>query len=307
MALTQKQIENRRNYVGCSDLPVILGVSPFKTAYQLWEEKLGLTPPFAGNDSTHWGSTMEPVLREEFKKRKHFVVSADDTDYKIPDCKPLQGHVDGVIRFPNTFWIWEGKTASRADGWGPDGSNIVPPYVEAQVQGLLLVTGAGKCIVSVLIGGNDFRCYEILPDELRHQQIISAVLKFWNMVKSKTPPAATSTDDLTALWPRVKVDDCVEAPDNLAYDIRRLGALKEQLKSLDAEIENIESTAKLAIKDFAGIKHGGEILATWSSYEVERLDTKALKADYPEIVSALTKKFPQRRFTLKSKPQGETQ
>ncbi len=36
-------LELRKNKIGASDAPIIMKVSPWKTPYRLWEEKLGLT------------------------------------------------------------------------------------------------------------------------------------------------------------------------------------------------------------------------------------------------------------------------
>ena len=38
---TKRWLEERMSYIGGSDAPIIMGVSPWKTPYQLWEEKMG--------------------------------------------------------------------------------------------------------------------------------------------------------------------------------------------------------------------------------------------------------------------------
>lgn len=56
---------DRDKYIGGSDIPVIMGISPFKTRYQLLREKAGLEDDtFEGNIYTEYGQKMEPKIRD---------------------------------------------------------------------------------------------------------------------------------------------------------------------------------------------------------------------------------------------------
>ena len=39
---SEEWLKLRKNYLGASDAAVVLGISPFQTRYQLWQDKLGL-------------------------------------------------------------------------------------------------------------------------------------------------------------------------------------------------------------------------------------------------------------------------
>lgn len=57
--------EDRDKYIGGSDLPVICGISKFKTRWQLLLEKAGLAKDtFTGNPYTRYGHYIEPFIRE---------------------------------------------------------------------------------------------------------------------------------------------------------------------------------------------------------------------------------------------------
>ena len=57
--------EDRDKYIGGSDLPVICGISKFKTRYQLLLEKAGLAEDnFSGNPYTRFGHYIEPFIRD---------------------------------------------------------------------------------------------------------------------------------------------------------------------------------------------------------------------------------------------------
>ncbi len=55
---------DRDKYIGGSDIPVIMGISPFKTRWELLQEKAGLKEnEFTGNRFTEYGKEMEPKIR----------------------------------------------------------------------------------------------------------------------------------------------------------------------------------------------------------------------------------------------------
>ena len=57
--------QDRDKYIGGSDLPVICGISKFKTRWQLLLEKAGLAEDtFGGNPYTRYGHYIEPFIRD---------------------------------------------------------------------------------------------------------------------------------------------------------------------------------------------------------------------------------------------------
>ena len=61
--------KDRDKYIGGSDIPVIMGISPFKTRYQLLLEKAGIeASTFTGNRYTEYGHIMEPKIRDYINK-----------------------------------------------------------------------------------------------------------------------------------------------------------------------------------------------------------------------------------------------
>lgn len=56
---------DRDKYIGGSDIPIIMGISPFKTRFDLLLEKAGLKEnDFNGNDYTEYGNVLEPKIRD---------------------------------------------------------------------------------------------------------------------------------------------------------------------------------------------------------------------------------------------------
>lgn len=99
--------KDRHKYIGGSDIPIIMGISPYKSRYDLLLEKAEVKEAdFSGNQYTEYGNTMEPKIREyinqtkdkEYIEGKHIKTLAlySDKDFK-GGKKPVdvRVHTDG--------------------------------------------------------------------------------------------------------------------------------------------------------------------------------------------------------------------
>jgi hypothetical protein len=98
---------DRDKYIGGSDIPVIMGLSTFKTRYQLLLEKAGLREDeFEGNRYTEYGKVLEPQIRE-------YINGLMPTGEKFEPNKVIHGdircHTDGF----NGQCVLEIKTTSQ--------------------------------------------------------------------------------------------------------------------------------------------------------------------------------------------------
>lgn len=97
--------DNRHLYIGGSDIPIIMGISPFKSRWDLLLEKLQVKEnTFIGNEYTEYGNILEPQIRDYINvstKDKYVVETLVKGD--------LRGNVDGV----NKTTILEIKTSSN--------------------------------------------------------------------------------------------------------------------------------------------------------------------------------------------------
>ena len=96
---------DRNKYIGGSDIPIIMNISPFKKRFDLLLEKADLLEnEFEGNIYTEYGNILEPKIREYINKLK-------DTNYI--EYKKIDGnircHLDGF----NYVSVLEIKTTSQ--------------------------------------------------------------------------------------------------------------------------------------------------------------------------------------------------
>ena len=97
---------DRNLYIGGSDIPIIMGISPFKKRFDLLLEKAGLKEnDFEGNQYTEFGNVLEPKIRDFINttEKKPFV-----EDKKI--VGDIRCHVDG---YNGKDTILEIKTTSQ--------------------------------------------------------------------------------------------------------------------------------------------------------------------------------------------------
>lgn len=84
----------RKNYLGASDAPIVMGVSPYKTRYQLWQEKLGLGGEQVETEAMRYGKRMEEPARQAYEAYTGNSVPAQVVFH--PNKKFMMASLDGL-------------------------------------------------------------------------------------------------------------------------------------------------------------------------------------------------------------------
>ncbi len=91
--LTPEQLENRSEYIGGSDVAIIMGASPFKTPWQLLLEKARINPNnFKGNKYTEVGNVLEPKIQNALDIKNVDEITYEKQYFEVP----FAGHIDGL-------------------------------------------------------------------------------------------------------------------------------------------------------------------------------------------------------------------
>lgn len=203
MPLTALQLEARKHGIGGSDAAVALGLSPWKSALELWREKRGEGESTEETEPMRWGTLLEPVIRQEYSNRTGRVVRVPTDTMAHTGHPHMLAHPDGLT---DDLRLFEAKTARSAQGWGEPGTDAIPQPYLIQVQHYLFVTGYMVADVAVLIGGSEYRQYEVPADAELQEMITEGEHDFWLRVKSGTPPepdlgSARSLEIVRKLFP----------------------------------------------------------------------------------------------------------
>lgn len=300
----EQWLAQRRTGIGGSDVAAILGLSRYATPLSVYQEKRGEIEPQADNDAMRWGRYLEPVVRQAYADETGNEVRVIDQIVRHPIYEHMIANLDGfVIPEAGPRRVFEAKTARTADGWGEPGSDQIPQPYLLQVQHYMAVTGFIVADVAVLIGGSDFRLYEVPEDRELQEMLVGAEHDFWQRVQRGDPPEPVTVADAVARWGRSSRADLVMADDAALAAVKQLHALKARRVEMDAE----EDAARAIVMKTLGesdtlVDPAGRALCTWkASAPPMRFDAAALKAAHPELHAQFLKPGePSRRFLLKA-------
>ncbi len=184
---SEEWLEFRRSKIGASDAPIIMGDSPWKSAYQLWEEKLGLREN-AVNGAMRRGLEMEEEARQEFEKQTGLVVFPSVEIHREHEW--MIASLDGIdIERKN---IVEIKCPGKQDHeCAMDGA--VPTKYYAQLQHQMEGTGLDKCHY-FSYHRNSSKVLEVKRDKDFLKTLIQKELDFLKCVQELTAPELSDSD-----------------------------------------------------------------------------------------------------------------
>lgn len=185
---TPEWLEMRRRHIGASDAAAIMGTSPWTSAYQLWQEKLGLTPPKETNYAMQRGIELEPIARAAYNKltgnmASPKVVFNDERSY-------MMASLDGLSMDGQT--IVEIKCPGKKDH-DTAAQGLVPEKYKAQLQHQLACIGLDH-LHYFSYSEDSCHLVEVVRDEEYIQSLLLAEDKFWQCIQSLSAPELTDRD-----------------------------------------------------------------------------------------------------------------
>jgi putative phage-type endonuclease len=277
-------LAKRQTYLGATDIAAILGVDIYRTALDVYNEKLGLVPAFAGNKQTERGQRLEAVAAQEYTRETGRKVHRRSTELIHPKYDFIRGHIDRrvvgdkrpvEIKCPSRGMFHKIKREGLPDSW----------IVQMQTYLWLDESSVG-----------DFApfcadAWETLPFEVpaqpeMYEQIEHIAVLFWteNVLKG-VPPKAVSADK--PLIEFAKVAGAVESREDTAF--LEAAEILREAKQLESDGKELLALAKQQIKKAVdgkfGKYRGGCLKALHYSISQGHLkfDKSLLAAEHPEI------------------------
>lgn len=290
----------RRRGIGGSDAAAIAGLNPWKSPVAVWLEKTGQIEPEEPGEAAYWGTVLEDLIAREFAARTGCKVRRRNAILQHSRYPFMLANLDREVRDPERGrGILEVKTAGerRTHEW----EQGVPEYYLIQVQHYLAVTGYQFAYVAVLIGGQRYLHRLVERDEEIIRYLVQIEADFWRLVETRTPPPMDGSDASAELIARLYPESRPEKI-RLPADAEALIAEYEQAKAEEKAAAARAEAAANKLKMLLGeAEEGlvGERRVIWRTIESERLDTKALKAAYPDIAAKFIKTTAYRRFEVK--------
>lgn len=302
--------EQRREGLGSSDAAPAVGLSPWKTQFQLYLEKLGEAPTIdrerelSGALFIELGNAVEPVALSAFTRRTKFQVSDRQRRVVDPNWSRRWVRVDGLS---SDGGLIEAKSVGFADPeeWGDElEDGAVPLHYLIQTQHGLACTELPHAWMPLIVSNRQFRLYRIKRDEELIQLLTKREREFWTRVEARDPPAVANLEDVRLRWPSDARGKELKADTSIASAVVSHRAAKAREKQAKAEVELLE----LAIKSYMAecselVDVAGEPLVTWRQAKPSLVfdeDTFALK--HPKLHAEFLQERPgSRRFLNKLK------
>lgn len=288
MSLTKEQLALRRTGITGTDIPALVGMSPFRTPLDVWLSKVEGAEAESSEDMER-GEFLEDGVARWYAHRTGAAVEQVGTivhpKNNLVVCTPdriakLNGERDLSIKVPGPY--------SRE--WGEAGTDDAPQYAIIQLQWELValreLRGIEAGDIAALIGGR-LSIYPVAADAELQGMLLEAAAKFWrDYVQTGTPPPVDGSESYSEF---------------LKDKARTVGALKpapleaeywaKQLKEAQAQLAKWGETEDLArnqLKALCGDARGlcgAGWSAAWSPMKgciVERKPTKTFRVNFKE-------------------------
>ncbi|EIF42771.1 Phage-related protein endonuclease-like [gamma proteobacterium BDW918] len=250
----------RSEGITASDIPIILGLSPYKTRYQLWAEKTGRfnSPDISANPNVKRGNRLEDVARQVAENRYGQILVPSCGEYQ--HWRPFRASFDGL---DENFRPFEFKAPSDAQ-WEDVKSNGMKSaaYImyEAQTQAQAVIAEKDEGVLLFYretdSGPEDME-FPITVSKERNDEIIQAASAFWNLVLTKTPPDKDPERDVFEPDEGDDLFKWMSNADQWRDNHSRMKALKEQLAELEKDQKAVQKAMITMMGPFMQADVGG--------------------------------------------------
>lgn len=283
--LTPDQIKKRKAGIGSSDIAAVAGLNPWRKPIDVFLEKTGRATG-ASTIQTRVGDTVEGAIATLYQQDRPCTflampeptVTREPWEIATPDriavVTPTPGESVDLLHKRVVEIKMVG--ARVAHHWTEDSP---PDYVLAQVLWQLHVLKLERGDIAALVGGTDFRIYDVAFAKEVAEALAEIARAFWhdNVLKD-VPPAVDHSDSwkryVAERWPTAK-NEVVEAPAEAEAVARRLLAAKAALSESEQRYDQAANEMKAMLEDRAGFRGFGWS-CTWKNTANGAPDYKAL-------------------------------
>ena len=277
--------EQGRCVFGASDIPALMGVSPYKSRAALFADKSNEPVEQPSNAVFDRGNDLEPALIARASKQLGTNIITPEVIYR--DGR-LSISLDGVDNEQSPTVVVEAKTTTRYSIY--ESSDLPAEWLwQGWAQQAVL-----EVPVWFVVLDRDLRisCVELPDNPLAIDTLLTETDVFGGWVDNNTPPLDEinnfSADDIARIW-RVE-------PTTVELDATVLDwvAQLEEARALSKQASELETKAKDAIAQMMlgneiGLVDGQQIVSWKQQAGKESFDATRLKQEHPELIQEYTK------------------
>lgn len=304
----ERWLSERRGGLGGSDVAAVLGLSPWRTAVDVWLDKTGRAAPQEETEAMRIGTELEDFVArryceatgrtvQRFNRMVHRGCLLGNFDRLVVSEGAKVASHQGEIR---TDTLLECKTSSR------DWADGVPIYYQTQVQHYMGLTEELRhADVAVLfLVHKRFETFRVERDDEVIATLRERLTAWWEryVAGDEMPPPANEAD-CKALWARSNPGKTVTADEATSDAVNRYRILKAEADDMAEALDALKGEICAAMGDAETLADAtGRPLVTWKSRkDAARTDWKAVAGELgatDELVAAHTVTSPGARTFL---------
>ena len=323
--LTEKEWRQYRTLgIGGSDAAAVCGVSPWKTARDLYEEKANhFSPPDDNWVAKEIGKRLEELVVQIFMVQTGLRPYAVRKMFRHPLYPFMNANIDFFVELDGGIYIIECKTSFsyHMDEWE---NGKIPRHYELQGRHYMAVTNVQGVIFLCLHGNSEDTFIErrLDRDLDLEEELIEQEAYFWNRcVQMGQPPAYTETAALVLKSIRNRLEirerQQIELPENLTGNVVAFLELKEKKSKLDEQVRQLDEQMKLAYAPIQEAMKGAEkglIVVDGKAYQagytkrtvtsINKQGMEAMRLLHPDICQEFAKTNVSYSFYIKPAKAG---
>lgn len=294
---------DRLNGIGGSEAAIILGISPFKSSLELWEEKVMKNINFQDNLIFDIGHALEPIIAEKYSKMTGRGLVSRPIKYH-PDYPWMFANIDREIvkserKIPG---ILEIKTRGAWVNWNDE----IPDYYNTQIQHYMCVYNYEWASFAVLdLSTRTITYTDVEKDEELIQKLIEEESKFWNLVQTRTLPKVQGNKACENYLKRIfnksepitiDISDDKEA----TKYAEKLKHIKDTRKGLEESEVECKTFFMNLMKNAEKVIGNGYVITWKNDKDKVKFNEDKFKEDNPSLYSKyLEEKKGSKRFLIK--------
>ena len=291
-------LKYRKKGITGTDEGAICGLNPYSSAFQIYQDKITDEIEEFDNESMRQGRDLEEYVARRFSEETGLKVRRANAIFQNEENPFMLADFDRLIVGQKAGLECKTVSPYSSDKWN-DGN--IPLHYQMQVQHYLAVSGFDCWYIAAVIFGREFLIRKIERDEELINYLIDIERGFWyNNVLAGIMPEPDGSDNCSEMIAKMYFKGQENKTIKLSgykeiLDIR--ADLDKLIKKMEKEKKEIDQKIKMEMQDATVALEAGYKIS-WSNFEQNKLDTKKLKEEKPDIYKEYCKSSTNRRFTV---------
>lgn len=280
----------RKSGIGGSDVAAIMGLSKYRTAYDVWLDKTSDTVVEQQSDVLALSSYLEAYTAQKYADLTGFTVKRWNSEIVHPQYKFLKGNIDReIMKSQLGLGVLECKALSNFNFRKVEMYGLPDEYV-LQIQHYFLCAGHRYSWGAFAILNRDngkLLTFNVFPDREIGRSIIKFCVPFWieNVEKHIAPKQETAEVNIPKFEGKI-----ADLNDNselalLLNQRKEMKALCDETKEL---LDGVETQIKETLGDVEAAECGG-FRVYYRGSSRTTLDSSRIKKELPDVFAKYSK------------------